>query len=105
MAQVDAKVHDVSVIDCSTAPRDAGHPLFLNNCLATTNPQDAKSYGGTSLTMTVVKTMGLAYVTAGGGVAYTIADHQGVVLNLNFMIPFPASGVVLEPSLGYQIGI
>jgi hypothetical protein len=55
--------------------------------------------------MTAVKSLGLAYLTAGGGVAYTLAGQHSVVLNLNFMLPLPSSGFVLEPSLGYQIGI
>ncbi|HVU00647.1 MAG TPA: hypothetical protein VHE30_02815, partial [Polyangiaceae bacterium] len=55
-------------------------------------------------TLTAVKQLGQSFVSAGGGVMYAIGKTHGAVLNLNFMIPFPSSGFVLEPSLGYAVG-
>ena len=44
---------------------------------------------------------GFASVSTGG--LYRFAKHQGVQLNLNAMMFFPAVGFVLEPSLGYLV--
>jgi hypothetical protein len=100
LAQVDAMVHDVSIVDCSQAP-----DTQRNDCLTANNALEAQSFQGLQRTVTVMKSFGLASFTAGGGTTFSVADQQAIVLELNVMALLPAGGVVLEPSLGYRIGI
>jgi hypothetical protein len=93
-------VHDVSIGDCSQAP-----DTQRNDCLTANNALEAQSFQGLQRTVTVMKSFGLASFTAGGGTTFSVADQQAIVLELNVMALLPAGGVVLEPSLGYRIGI
>jgi len=49
--------------------------------------------------------MGQGFVTVGGGGLIPMGDTGGILLNLNVMFMLGSSGTVLEPSLGYVIGI
>jgi hypothetical protein len=49
--------------------------------------------------------LGQAFVGLGGGAMYAFSPKHGIVLNLNFMYMLGSSGPVLEPSLGYELGL
>ncbi len=49
--------------------------------------------------------LGQSFVGGGGGVMYAVAPNHGVVLNLNFDYMLPSSGLVIEPSLGYELAL
>lgn len=49
--------------------------------------------------------MGQGFGTIGGGAIFPLGANGGVQLNLNIMLMLPASGTVLEPSIGYVIGL
>lgn len=49
--------------------------------------------------------MGQGFGTIGGGAIFPLGPNGGVQLNLNIMFMLPSSGTVLEPSLGYVIGL
>ena len=51
------------------------------------------------------KSMGKSFAMAGAGVMYALSPSSGIVLDLQGMILFPSSGTVLQPSLGYVIGL
>jgi hypothetical protein len=51
------------------------------------------------------KKMGQGFVTAGLGGMIAFKDNMGVLLNVNFMYMLPASGFVIEPSLGFTLGM
>jgi hypothetical protein len=98
MAQVDAKLL-VRVGDCSAymdqAVRDAcgrGDP----NAAPTSND---------IVGVDAYKKLGQGFATLGGGAMYAFGASHGLVVNLNFMYMFPSSGPVLEPSLGYSLGL
>jgi hypothetical protein len=50
------------------------------------------------------KKMGQVFLSLGAGGMVAISEQLGVVLNLNGMLMLPASGLVLEPSIGVQYG-
>jgi len=47
---------------------------------------------------------GQSFISFGVGAMYAFAPTHGLVLNVGAMYLFPASGLVLEPTLGYEIG-
>jgi hypothetical protein len=49
--------------------------------------------------------MGQGFGTVGGGALFPLGENGGVLLNLNIMFMLPSSGTVLEPSLGYVLGL
>jgi hypothetical protein len=49
--------------------------------------------------------LGQGFISAGGGFMYAFAPNHGLVVNLNFMFMLPATGFVLEPSVGYQLSL
>ena len=49
--------------------------------------------------------LGLTFITGGGGVMYAFGVNHGFVLNLNFMFMLPSTGLVLEPTIGYQLAL
>jgi hypothetical protein len=51
------------------------------------------------------KKMGQLFVSLGAGGMFAITDQLVVVLNLNVMLMLPAPGLVLEPSLGLEVGL
>jgi len=80
MAQVDAKLA-VTIYD-PTLPANARTPQL-----------DA------------YRKLGQGFVAGGGGAMYAFGINHGLVLNLNLMVMLPATGFVIEPSLGYQIAL
>ncbi|HEX4335483.1 MAG TPA: hypothetical protein VH062_06185 [Polyangiaceae bacterium] len=97
VAQVDAKVN-VGVVDCAPAASSG----LLEMCRSANSSQAAQVLHGVPHTLQATKQLGQEFVTVGGGVMYAVAKNHGAVLNLNFMIPFPAVGFVFEPSIGYE---
>jgi hypothetical protein len=89
MAQVDATV-PVDVLDCTDAPNPAA-------CVEAERD-------GTVLQLDATKQLGLSFIQAGGGLMYAVGASHGPVLNVNAMMMLPASGFVLQPSLGYTVG-
>jgi hypothetical protein len=51
------------------------------------------------------KKSGKLFVSLGAGGMLAITDQLGVVLNLNVMLMLPAPGLVLEPSIGLELGL
>jgi hypothetical protein len=51
------------------------------------------------------KKMGQLFISLGAGSMVAITDQLGVVLNLNVLYMLPASGLVLQPSLGVEYGL
>jgi hypothetical protein len=96
LAQVDVTVN-VPVADCQDASKRAA-------CQTATSVGEARQQGAQAITLAATKHLGKNFVTAGGGVMYAVAKNHGAILNLNLMVPFPSTGVVLEPSLGYVYG-
>jgi hypothetical protein len=51
------------------------------------------------------KKMGQAFATVSVGGMFAFKDNMGVTLNANVMYMLPASGIVIEPSLGFSYGL
>jgi hypothetical protein len=51
------------------------------------------------------KKMGQAFGTASVGAMFAFKDNMGITLNANVMYMLPASGIVIEPSLGFSYGL
>jgi hypothetical protein len=51
------------------------------------------------------KKMGQGFGTVSLGGMFAFKDNMGVVLNANIMYLLPASGFVIEPSLGFTLGL
>jgi hypothetical protein len=100
LAQVDAQVHGVEIVDCTSAP-----PSQFDACRAASSPSEAQAFHGVQQTVTIVKSLGLVSFTAGGGTTFALADRHALVLEVNFLMLLPATGFALEPSIGYRIGI
>lgn len=102
LAQVDIKKGDVTVRDCSEEPvRQA----FLD-CIAATNAYDsANDPELPTKTLDAYRKLGNAFVTAGGGVLLPLGQSTALQLNLNAMFMLPSSGLVLEPSLGFEYAL
>lgn len=49
--------------------------------------------------------LGQGFIAGGGGAMYAFGQNHGLVVNLNLMYMLPASGPVIEPSLGYEFGL
>ncbi len=47
--------------------------------------------------------MGTSFAAVNFGGLYKFAKHHGAQLNFNVMYMLPASGLVIEPSLGYVL--
>jgi len=88
MAEVDAKIK-MTVYDCG--PKVCG---------ANVNPRALPS-----VDLDAWKKLGLEFVTIGGGLVYAIQDQYGIQVDMNLMYTLPSSGVVLEPSIGFVVGI
>ena len=81
MAQVDAGV-DAYRTEAPTAENPSPQPVPYN----------------------AYKLMGLAFVALSGGAVLPIGPSLGLQGNVNVMILFPSSGLVIEPSLGGVVG-
>lgn len=55
--------------------------------------------------LVVWKKMGQGFVGAGGGMIYALSETSGIVVEVKGMMMFPSSGLVLEPTIGYSIGL
>jgi hypothetical protein len=87
VAQVDAKL--------SVTVYDPGYR----------NPKTGQLINNGIVTLDAYRKLGQAFVTVGGGAMYAFGKNHGLVLNLDLMYMLPASGVVIQPSLGYQVGL
>ena len=109
MAQVDAqgvgararlRRHD------STGPRAHGTATPPRRRLrAVPHGQSELSTGASSdeTNVDAWKKMGQGFVTGAVGGMLAFKDNMGVQLNVNFMYMLPATGVVIEPSLGFVL--
>jgi hypothetical protein len=96
VAEYDTKV-PTDILDCQD-------PNKVDACQKATDRGTAEANGAVKTTVTATKQLGLNFVTAGGGFMYAISKNHGPVLNVDLVIPFGATGFVIEPSLGYQFG-
>jgi len=114
LAQVDAKVK-VKVRDCR-ATDSAGNLILPDNGTDPNAPGylcsqgiPASSYDANdprlAKDLDAWKKMGQGFVTAGGGAVYAFKENMGLQLNVNFMIMLPTTGLVIEPSLGFVLGL
>jgi hypothetical protein len=109
MAQVDAKL-EVTVRDCAgmrpagtqVAPVQAT-PEEYQACVG--GQQIPNNREAAPLTLDAYKKLGQGFGTAGGGIIYALTEKSGIQLNINIMIMLPSSGTVIEPSLGYVMGL
>jgi len=99
LAQVDAKV-ETPVKDCGLyAPR--GSPEYAA-CAGGQIP--ASDPALREVKLDAWKKLGKVFGTVGGGAVYAFSEGLGLQLNLNAMLTLPATGLVLEPSLGLIAG-
>jgi hypothetical protein len=56
-------------------------------------------------TLDAYRKLGNAFVTAGGGVLLPLGQSTALQLNLNAMFMLPSSGLVLQPSLGFEYAL
>jgi hypothetical protein len=105
MAQVDAKV-SIPERDCAdtleSPPWDTANGTFPE-CRAGDSSFDWRELEETPID--AWKKMGQGFVTGALGGVYAFKDNMGVQLNINFMYMLPASGFVMEPSLGFVYGL
>jgi hypothetical protein len=102
LAQVDIKKGDVTVRDCS---QESVRQAFLD-CIAATNAYDsANAPQLPTRTLDAYRKLGNAFVTAGGGVLLPLGQSTALQLNLNAMFMLPSSGLVLQPSLGFEYAL
>jgi hypothetical protein len=115
VAQVDAKI-SIPVYDCMHAgnpDRDPGQSSeqsmnYTDAQGKTYTPYEQCRYGNgyynhryyNPVMVDGWKKMGMAFSSLGAGSMLAVTGQLGVVLNLNVMLMLPASGFVLEPSLG-----
>ncbi len=104
MAQVDGKVtvqaYRQNIYTCTqnTTTCPIGQTAI--------NPKTGKiDYNTTPISYDAWRKMGQGFGTVGGGGLIPLGDNGGVLINLNIMFMLPSSGTVLEPSVGYVIGL
>jgi len=104
LAEFDAQV-GTDIVDCplpqNPTPNDQTRQAA---CKIATDQTTAKNNGGKIYKVIASKQLGLNFVTAGGGLMYAVGKNHGAVLNVDVIIPFASTGIVLEPTLGYQFG-
>jgi hypothetical protein len=108
MAQVDAKV-SIPELDCN----DANEPRYTDpqgneysafaQCQNGVGYYDYRKYP--TYNIDGWKKMGQGFITAAVGGMIAFKDNMGVLINANVMYMLPASGIVIEPSLGFTIGM
>jgi hypothetical protein len=99
LAPVDGKVV-LSVKDCGLyATR--GTQAYADCANGTVPSNDARLR---SVDLDAWKKLGQGFLTVGGGAVYAFTNTLGAQVNLNLMYSLPASGVVIEPSLGATLG-
>jgi hypothetical protein len=82
LGQVDAKVSVLIAQDCSNA---------TGSCSPT---PEIDAY----------QQMGVGFITLGGGALIAVGPNYGINLNLNAQYMLPKSGLVVQPSLGFEYG-
>jgi hypothetical protein len=116
MAQVDAKV-GVNIKDCTghevgtasmpgAAHASAGNPSSPDPeqaCQDALTNFDQRNMPDVKLN--AYKKLGQGFITVAGGAAFAFSESMAVQLNLNFMYMLPSSGPVIEPSLGFTLGL
>lgn len=113
MAQVDAKV-SIPELDCNDAYQDPRAAFYdpdgdgvglspFNQCKQAKGYYNYKNHK--PVNVDGWKKMGQGFVTLGAGGMLAFKDNMGLLLNLNFMYMLPASGVVIQPSLGFSLGL
>jgi hypothetical protein len=102
IAQVDVKVGNVTVQDCSEqAPREE----FLD-CIEAQDAYDsANEFELPEKTVDAYRKLGNGFVTTGGGVLFPLSESTAIQLNVNAMLMLPSTGFVLEPSVGVVYGM
>lgn len=55
--------------------------------------------------LVVWKKMGQGFGSLGGGVVYNLSESSGIVAEVKAMMMFPTTGQVLQPTIGYAIGL
>jgi hypothetical protein len=102
LAQVDVKMSNVSVRDCSQlSERNA----FLDCINAEGSYDSANNPQLPEQQLEAYRKLGQAFVTTGGGVVMALSEKTGLQFNVNAMFMLPSSGVVIEPSLGLVFGL
>jgi hypothetical protein len=106
LAQVDAKLA-VKATDCGAIVDDTqqsgirgANPAEYELCQDREN-----SEVHVSTELDAYKKLGQGFIDAGGGAVFALTPNSGVQLNLNVMFMLPNTGLVLEPSLGYVMGL
>jgi hypothetical protein len=102
IAEVDLKKSKLPVRDCT---EEATRPLFLD-CIAAANayaPENDPDLPTRSLD--AYRKLGNAFVTAGGGLQWSLSERIALRLNLNALLMLPSVGLVLQPSIGVAYGL
>ncbi|MBK7584864.1 MAG: hypothetical protein IPI67_32325 [Myxococcales bacterium] len=105
-AQVDAKL-PVKIGDCAGVP---GGPASKPGATIAKDGAyyDACKRGNAPpvpLKLDAYKKLGKAFIGLHAGIVYAVSADSGLQLNVNFMQMLPTSGQVIEPSLGYVVGL
>ena len=118
MAQVDAKVK-ISEYDCEDAGKDAqGNPLPSEPDFTTPTGQvltpyeqcrsGKKTYYNIKNHKPVAvdgwKKMGQGFIEGGAGTMLAFSDKMGLTLEAKLVYMLPASGIVIQPALGFAYG-
>jgi hypothetical protein len=99
LAQIDAKA-EVPVQDCGLfAPQ--GTPDYQACASGSVASNDPRLQ---TVELDAWKKLGQGFATIGGGAVYAFTEKLGLQLNVNLMYTLPASGIVIEPSLGATMG-
>lgn len=102
IAQVDLKKSAVTVLDCS---EEAGRQAFLDCIEARDAYAAANEPDLPSKTLDAYRKLGNAFVTAGGGVLFSLGGDAALQVNLNAMLMTPSVGFVAQPSVGLVYGL
>ena len=103
-AEVDATVK-TAIVDCGEARTRRYVQRYANAiCVNQTDLSSRSLKGNGTAQVEATKQLELSFVTAGGGIMYAIAKNHGPMVDINLMIPFPSTGVVVEPTIGYAYG-
>ena len=102
LAQVDVKMSNVNVRDCSQV---GAYEAFLDCINAQGSYDSANDPQLPEQQLEAYRKLGQAFATTGGGVVMPLGDKTGLQFNVNAMFMLPTSGVVIEPSLGFVFGL
>jgi hypothetical protein len=106
MAQVDAKV-SVPERDCADtfdwSPEQIAEHGTFDDCRQGKSNFDWRELEETNVDAWKKMGQGFGTVAIGGVLAFK--DNMGIQLNFNVMYMLPATGIVMEPSLGFVMGL